>query len=279
MKVKFDRRSRADVVLHRSRHGFLSSPILLFLPPASVFMSLLISCETGGDRWMPGLPPPDELSDSVDRPARDAAELLASCLDADLLVNEFSSELIDVSRSVRHRGLYSSRTKGLPEAIKRELVDGIHVPYRRRMASRIAAILVDHQFCIHLSVRTFPAKSKGVYRRGDVGLGYDTNRRCEVETCLDWIDDMYDHLIMLKVRRNFPRRGNADSLTRTMRSEFPESRYLGIEVQLNRAWVGRDVAVREEVLRGMAESFDYIVHDMRRLPAISDQRPSKAEAA
>lgn len=248
--------------------------------PAASVMSILISCETGGDRQAVVTSRMAASLSEGDCDALHAAETLANGLDGDLLVNEYSPDLIDVSRSLRHRDLFSSVTKKLSDEKKRELIDQVHWPYRRRVAQRIASVLSQQQFCIHLSVRTFEAKYKGIYRRGDVGLGYDTSRRIEMDVCLDWIDDMYDNLIMLKVRRNFPRRGNVDSLTRTMRAEFAADRYLGIEVQLNQSWVGRNVKIRDEVLGGIAESFGYVVQELRRMPPLDmGQRATTAEAA
>ena len=47
----------------------------------------------------------------------------------------------------------------------------------------------------------------------------------------------------LRVRRNYPYRGDADGLTTTLRRRFPWQRYLGIEIEVNQKHVlagGRD---------------------------------------
>ena len=224
-------------------------------------MSVLISCETGGDlvpdltclarpQWQPPTLPTHI---SGDLPARYAARRLAERLSAPLIENRVSLGLIDVSRSSTHRGLYSPLTRRWPEFAKRWLRDEIHTPYNLRVRSQITQQLMRSGYLVHVSIRSFELRSQGTTRRADAGLLYDPARQDEVDLCLDWIDEMYYELPMLRVRRNYPRRGTTDSMTKRMRSEFGGCDYLGIELQLNRAWAARSVAVRDEVLDGMAD--------------------------
>ena len=224
-------------------------------------MSVLISCEAGGE-FVPDLtclqgptwrPPEFPKWISGDRPARYAARRLAHRLSAPLIENPMSLALVDVSRSSTHRSLYSSLTRRWPEFAKRWLLDEIHTPYRQRIRSQISQQLMRSGYLIHISIRSFDPRAEGKMRRADAGLLYDPARQDEVDLCLDWIDEMYDELPMLRVRRNYPRRGTTDSMTKRMRREFREHDYVGVELQLNRAWAGRSVAVRDEVLDGMAD--------------------------
>jgi hypothetical protein len=88
---------------------------------------------------------------------------------------------------------------------------------------------------------------------------YDPSRDEEVDLCLDWIDEMYDVIPMLRVRRNYPRRGTTDSITKSMRSEFSDRSYLGIEVLLNRAWAGRPLAIRDETVDAMCGCLQRVI--------------------
>ena len=76
----------------------------------------------------------------------------------------------------------------------------------------------------------------------------------EVDFCLDWIDDLYEIAPMLRVRRNYPRRGTQDSITRAMRTEFSNQPYVGIELALNRAWASRPLKIRDEAIDGLSDS-------------------------
>jgi hypothetical protein len=54
---------------------------------------------------------------------------------------------------------------------------------------------------------------------------------------------------MLRLRRDYRRRGTTDSISKAMRGEF-SANYLGIEVLLNRALAARPVAIRDEAIDG-----------------------------
>ncbi len=249
-------------------------------------MSILISCEVGGDEVPAALiaPPdgglrstkrdskkrlPGELPTTIpgDDSAAYVAERLAAGFDAALVLNRYSPELIDVSRSLHHRELFPKMTRRWNAEDRQRLIDEIHVPYRDQIRRAIAGGLLRSSYVIHLSVRTFESLSRGKNRRADVGLLYDPSNVDEVDLCLDWIDELYEEAEMLRVRRNYPRRGTTDSITKAMRTEFAGTHYLGIEVLLNRAWSGRAVALRDEAINGLIWS----------LRAITDE--IKAEAA
>ncbi|SMP75301.1 N-formylglutamate amidohydrolase [Neorhodopirellula lusitana] len=184
-----------------------------------------------------------------DRAANLAARKIALHSGADLIVNEYRADLVNVGRSLHHRSLFPAPVRELPEATRKAIVEEIYTPYRNRVRQRIERLLCSWSYVVHLSIRTFEAKSaNGQWRRGDLGLQYDSSRPDEVDWCLDAIDELYDAVPNLKVRRNHPHRGTNDSLTKSMRSEFSPEVYLGIEIDLNRAWAARPVGRRDLVL-------------------------------
>ncbi|TWU02052.1 N-formylglutamate amidohydrolase [Neorhodopirellula pilleata] len=239
-------------------------------------MSLLLTCDTGGwktptrlrDRLAPAedfsglqvaepdlIPttislPTDRLSRrGVDREAYFAARKLAHHGGSELICNEFRSDLVDVGRSLHHRDLFPPQVRALPVETRDAIIEEIYHPYRNRVQQRIAELLQTWSYVVHLSVRTFDAKTTGGdWQRGDLGLLYDPARKDELDWCLDLFDELFASVRELKVRRNHPHRGTNDSLTKSMRAEFPPDRYLGVELTLNRAWVSRPVIRREKVL-------------------------------
>ena len=189
-----------------------------------------------------------------DASGRYASRRLAESLGAPLIENEYSLDCVDVTRSIHHRQLFSSSSRQLDAMQRAKVLDQIYYPYRERVRSAIAMGLRQSPILIHLSVRTFAASSKGHMRRTDVGLLYDPCREDEVDFCLDWIDDLYEIAPMLRVRRNYPRRGTQDSITRAMRAEFSNQPYIGIELALNRAWASRPLKIRDEAIDGLSDS-------------------------
>lgn len=223
-------------------------------------MAFLISCETGGHEvpevWA------DRLANhpvSHDPLARRAASEIADHLCAPLIAHRYSADLIDVSRSLGHRKSFSPLTKDWDPADKRMLGEQLHEPYRARIRSAIKVMLDKTVLVVHLSVRTFDLVQAGKRRRTDVGLLYDPTVDDELDFCLDVIDEMYETAPMLRVRRNYPRRGTVDSIVRAMRRDFQDAPYLGIELWLNRAWVGRPVSLRDEALAALCRSLAYVI--------------------
>lgn len=200
---------------------------------------------------------------ACDSSGRYAARRLARNLRVPLIENEYSLECVDVTRSIHHRQLFSAASKSLAPTERARLMDQIYWPYRKRVTKAIEHGLRRGTYLIHLSVRTFAASSKGRMRRTDVGLLYDPAREDEVDFCLDWMDELWEMTPMLRVRRNYPRRGTHDSLTKAMRAQFADQAYLGIEVVLNRAWASRPLKVRDEALDGLSDALLEIFSDQR----------------
>ncbi|TWU25051.1 N-formylglutamate amidohydrolase [Novipirellula galeiformis] len=263
-------------------------------------MTILISCETGGDRvpdWLAGssfLLPQDSIrlgpaaevgGDGVplcqhaerllpnitlahpafmpghlpaqlpgDEPARYVARRLAKLLCVPVIENVHSPELIDVTRSTRHRNVMSATVRRWPDEVRQRLIDEVHTAYRTRVQHAIEQQTRRSGYAIHVSVRSFALRSNGMLRRTDIGLLYDPSRDDEVDFCLDWMDEMYDVIPMVRVRRNYPRRGTTESLITAMRNYFPAERYIGVELLLNRAWAKRRVSQRDRVIQGICDS-------------------------
>lgn len=247
-------------------------------------MSLLISCESGGDQTPAQLcaelaqaapirsAPAGHRNRSLQLPrtlahdatARVVARRLAKHLSAPLIENPYSLELVDVTRSRRHCKLYSPLTRSWPVKLRGRLMELVYQPYRQQIRAAVSDRLKQWPYVIHLSIRSFASRFSGKIRRGDVGLLYDPACDDELDFCLDWIDEMYDAMPMLRVRRNYPRRGTSDSMTRTLRREFAGQNYLGVEVLLNRAWAGRPLAIRDEVVEGIGRSLQSVIaYDQR----------------
>ena len=277
----------------------VSNPSLLFRKPD--FMCLLITCEAGGEK-IPAFPTPAEYATSAEYATQaevtrsrgtvrgidetkatqvlaskkacnvssgDASALYAahrmSCrLRAPMIQYEYTLQAIDVTRSLRHPKLYSATSRKLSPEHRQHWVDSYYLPYRQAVREQLQQMMQQYSYVVHLSVRSFdlvgPKKKR---RRADVGLLYDPASQDESDLCADWLDELYFDWDMLKVRRNYPRRGTVDSLVKSMRSDFdtPEyaGRYLGIEVLLNRAWVGRPIKIRDTAIDAISETLQSIM--------------------
>ncbi|GAA5505653.1 N-formylglutamate amidohydrolase [Novipirellula caenicola] len=194
-----------------------------------------------------------------DDAARYVARRMAKLLQSPIIENKYTSALIDVTRSARHRSVMPAEVRKWPREVRDRLIQEVHADYRNRVQAAIEQNSRRHGFTIHVSVRSFALKSEGRLRRTDVGLLYDPSREDEMAFCLDWIDEMYDLAPMIRVRRNYPRRGTTESLVTAMRSHFTADDYIGVELLLNRAWAGRRVALRDQAIEGICKSLDEVL--------------------
>ena len=68
-------------------------------------------------------------------------------------------------------------------------------------------------------------------RNADVGILYDPRRQREAEPACRWAREIAAS--GLRVRLNYPYRGTADGLCKTLRQRLPVSAYVGVELELN----------------------------------------------
>lgn len=205
------------------------------------------------------------VGEDFDLGALDAATHFAKALRCPLVAAKVSPLVVDVNRAIGQRGLFSSVSRNLPKKVRDRIIDEIHEPYRRDVEAAVERSIRQDDLVIHLSVHSFatfePNQSTTdneekvlSARRTDLGLLYDPARDYELALCLDWYDDLYYSLPMLRVRRNYPRRGVSENLISQFRRKYSPDTYIGIELQLNRAWCVRDVPVRKKVFSGIAKS-------------------------
>lgn len=237
-------------------------------------MSLLLTCDQGGWRTpsrlrslLQGTPietaqVPSAIGASsalkrhdTDRAAFVAARRLATMTGAKLIANESRADLIDVGRSLHHRGLLTLAVRRLPQTTRAAIIDEIYQPYRQQVTAGLESLIRQHGYVVHLSVRTYAAKTKdGKWRRGDIGLLYDPASQDELDWSLDLIDELYDRQMNLKVRRNYPTRGTNDSLAKAIRARLSGQSYIGVELTLNRAWVSRNLPRCQAMLEDLADA-------------------------
>jgi predicted N-formylglutamate amidohydrolase len=206
----------------------------------------LVTCEHGGNR----IPPRyrhlfaghgDLLAShrGYDPGALTLARDLARALDAPLFLSTTSRLLIDLNRSLGHPRLYSQVTRPAPAALRREIRARYYLPYRRRVEAWIAAEVSGGGRVLHLSAHSFTPLLAGETRNADVGLLYDPARPGERALCRRWRAALADVAPGLRVRRNYPYAGKSDGFTAWLRRRFPPEAYVGIELEVNQAWVFR----------------------------------------
>lgn len=200
----------------------------------------LVTCEHGGNQ----IPAPyrqlfqgqQELLDTHhgwDVGALVMASELAAARHAPLVASTVSRLVIDLNRSIGHPRLFSSITRAAPTATRAAIVEQCYRPHREQVERLVGQAASRGQRTIHIASHSFTPVLDGKVRSADVGLLYDPARRVETEMCTRWKASLAASNPELRVRRNYPYIGKADGLTSHLRSRFPETEYVGIEVELN----------------------------------------------
>jgi len=206
---------------------------------------LLLTCEHGGHR----IPRPYAHlfrgSAKVlashrgwDRGALQLARLLSRELGRPLLAVTVSRLFVEANRSPTNRRIWSDFTKHLPREQRQRILERWWRPHRQQVEGAVAdAIALGHRV-VHVAVHSFTRELDGEVRNADVGLLYDPRRTPEAAFCRDWAAALRGIDPALRVRFNYPYAGAADGLTTWMRRLHPQSRYLGVELEINQALVG-----------------------------------------
>ncbi|TFG52281.1 MAG: N-formylglutamate amidohydrolase [Gemmatimonadales bacterium] len=220
--------------------------------------AVVVSCEHGGNtvprRYAHLFASAGRVLSShrgYDAGALDLARELARRLRAPLVASRTTRLLVELNRSPHHPRLFSEFSRSLGPDERALVLERYYVPFRTELDGRIARLVGDGRRVVHLSVHSFTPRLRGVTRTADVGLLYDPARRLEVSFCKAIQLKIRAVRPRIVVRRNYPYRGNTDGLTTYLRSRFPRSAYLGIELEVNQKHMKRNGARGGEVRRAV----------------------------
>jgi predicted N-formylglutamate amidohydrolase len=204
--------------------------------------TFIISCEHGGHHipaaWKSlfrGQEAQLASHRGYDAGALATARALAQAFNAPLVAATVSRLLVDLNRSIGHPRHFSPMTGALSADDRNAIIERHYTPYRARLEEAVAAAAARNARVIHVSAHSFTPVLDGRVRNADIGLLYDPARSPETHLCRQWQVALARHAPDLRVRRNYPYRGNGDGMTRHLRQRFGPRRYLGIELELNQA--------------------------------------------
>jgi len=206
--------------------------------------SFVVTCEHGGNRippayrrffatWRDVL----ETHRGWDPGALRLAREFAKAFDAPLVESTTSRLLVDLNRSIGNPDLFSDAIPREPPELRTEIVTTHYLPYRERAESLVEQALGRGHRVVHLSSHSFTPVLDGDVRTADVGLLYDPARPGEAALCACWKETLADLAPALRVRRNYPYLGKGDGLTSHLRKRFGPADYIGVELEVNQAFV------------------------------------------
>jgi predicted N-formylglutamate amidohydrolase len=232
------------------------------MPPLAID-ALVVSCEHAGNRV------PEryrvafqtarataalESHRGYDLGALFVAEALAKRFAAELIYSDVSRLVVELNKSIGHPKLMSEFTQHLDQTAREALLRDHYLPHRERVEAAVRRHVTGGRMTLHLGIHSFAPTLGGRVRQADIGLLYDPQRAQEKELCTRWRRSICGLAPELRVRRNYPYRGDADGLTTTLRRVFPPEAYLGIEVELNQALTASAGEAREALTEVLGEA-------------------------
>lgn len=189
---------------------------------------------------------------AVDFGALDIAMHLSKTLNCHYTSATITRLLIDCNRSLTHAHCFSAVTQPLSDIEKQQLIDKYYLPYRQQTETLIKNHIKDGYQVFHLSCHSFTPVLNGITRNAGIGLLYDPKRHGEKEVARQWhgiLSQQTDY----RLRMNYPYRGNSFGFTNDLRKRYPESDYLGLELEVNQALV-QDKKALDTLMKALSSS-------------------------
>jgi predicted N-formylglutamate amidohydrolase len=150
----------------------------------------------------------------------------------------WSRLFVEANRSPTNRRIWSRFTQSLPKEERERILARWWRPHRKIVEDAVEAEIARGRRVVHVAVHSFTPELDGVVRNADIGLLYDSRRKHESELCRRWTAALHNLDPTLRVRFNYPYSGASDGLSTWLRKRHPQTRYLGVELEINQALVG-----------------------------------------
>ena len=180
------------------------------------------------------------------------ATMIAQQLQAPCHKGKASRLLIDLNRSPFNRERFSAYTRTLDEQTKLAIVSRYYEPYRDALEQQV---LSEKKPVIHFSIHSFTPVLQGKKRNADLCLLYDPARNKEKTLARKLGKVLSGNFTGIRIRYNYPYRGNADGMTSYLRKRFTVRAYLGIEIELNQ----QHVIARDKLWRDLQSGLGVII--------------------
>jgi predicted N-formylglutamate amidohydrolase len=206
--------------------------------------SIVLTCEHAGNRIPAGLeqhfasPAAQAALDSHrgwDPGALGLGKVMAKRLAVPLLSTPWSRLLVEANRSEHRPKIWSRFTAGLPEEERERILARYWRPHRAEVEAAIRAAIARSRSVVHVAVHSFTPELDGEVRNADVAFLYDSARRPEAELARRWGERLRAVEPAVRVRNNYPYRGDTDGLPTALRKLHPAARYRGYELEVNQA--------------------------------------------
>ena len=205
---------------------------------------LLFTCEHAGNTVPPrygalfrGLEKRLKTHAGYDIGALTLATKLSKSFGAPLVASTITRLLVDLNRSSHHSRLHVEAVRQSSREVREQILADHYLPYRGEVENLVRKATARRRRVIHISSHSFTPELNGQIRTADIGLLYDPARAGEVHLCGAWKAALNHANPQLRVRRNYPYRGKVDGFMPYLRSRYRPTAYVGVELEVNQAFV------------------------------------------
>ena len=205
---------------------------------------LVLTCEHAGNRIPRAYAPLFRGAATVlashrgwDPGALPLARVMARRLRRPLLATTWSRLFVEANRAPSNRRIWSRFTAPLPRAERLRILERWWRPHRQAVEAAVAAA-AQRRRVVHIAVHSFTPELDGEVRNADVGFLYDSRCKAEAALCRRWAAILRRLDPELRLRFNYPYKGDSDGMTTWLRQRHAPKRYLGVELEINQALVG-----------------------------------------
>lgn len=169
--------------------------------------------------------------------ALEVASFLSGKLRAPLFKCETTRLLVEPNRSLTSELLFSEYSQRLTSSEREEVLQRHYFDHRNAVE---AVISKSSKKVLHLSIHTFTPIWNGTTRRVDLGLLFDPARKSEGEFCEVYRSEIRQRLPSFCIEFNEPYKGIDDGFTTYLRTMFGDEDYIGIEIEINQKYNGKE---------------------------------------
>lgn len=162
-------------------------------------------------------------------------KLMARKLRLPILCTSWSRLLVEANRSAHLKKVWSRFTVDLPASERERILARYWRPHRQKVETAVRSAIGKHGNVVHVAVHSFTPELDGEERNADVAFLYDSKHRSEADLARRWGERFRAAMPGVRVRNNYPYRGDTDGLPTALRKQHGPKRYRGYELEVNQA--------------------------------------------
>lgn len=169
--------------------------------------------------------------------------------------------LVDCNRTLSHKTCFSEWSRHLSDKEKEQLKH-YYFSFREPVIKTIQMLINQKKRILHFSIHSFTPVLNGKIRETEIGLLYDPKRRLEKNVAAQLQKALRTLMPHYRTRLNYPYLGTSDGFTTSLRTQFDEKDYIGLEIEMNQSLMTSE-HTREALMRQLTQAIESLNTDIK----------------